>query len=215
MSYIYKITNDINEKVYVGKTNISLKERFQAHCKDAFKERNEQRPLYSAMRKYGCDHFHIDLIEQCDTSLASEREQYWIGYYQGYSDGYNATLGGDGKQLYDHEKIAHRLLECPYPIQIAQEFNCSVDLISIIAKEYQIPIKNLGQELNVNNKRSINQYTKQNKLIQTFVSISKAVNWLYQNKIIPNASSGARSHISEVASGKRKSAYGYLWRYAE
>jgi group I intron endonuclease len=28
MSYIYKITNDINEKVYVGKTNISLKERF-------------------------------------------------------------------------------------------------------------------------------------------------------------------------------------------
>ena len=64
-------------------------------------------------------------------------------------------------------------------------------------------------------KRSINQYTKQNELIQTFISISEAVNWLYQNKIIPNASSGARSSISEVASGKRKSAYGYLWRYAE
>lgn len=64
-------------------------------------------------------------------------------------------------------------------------------------------------------KYSINQYTKQNELIQTFISISEAVNWLYQNKIIPNASSGARSHINEVASGKRKNAYGYLWRYAK
>lgn len=215
MSFIYKITNNINDKVYIGKTNLSLEKRFQEHCRDANKCTEEQRPLYAAMRKYGCNQFHIELVEECDTEIASQREQYWIGYYKGYSDGYNATLGGDGKQLFNHQKIANRLREYPYPLQVAQEFNCSADLIYIIAKEYQIPICNLGQELNVNSKRSVKQYTKQHELIQTFDSIASAVNWLYQNKIIPIISSGARSHISEVASGKRKSAYGYLWEYNE
>ena len=49
MSYIYKITNDINDKVYVGKTNFSIQKRFEEHCKDAFKPRTEKRPLYMAM----------------------------------------------------------------------------------------------------------------------------------------------------------------------
>ena len=53
MSYIYKIINDINDKVYIGKTNFSLEKRFREHCQDAFRDRNEKRPLYAAMRKYG------------------------------------------------------------------------------------------------------------------------------------------------------------------
>ena len=37
MPYIYQIVNDINDKVYVGKTNFSLEKRFKEHCKDVFK----------------------------------------------------------------------------------------------------------------------------------------------------------------------------------
>ena len=37
MSFIYKITNDINNKVYIGKTAFSIEKRFKEHCKDAFK----------------------------------------------------------------------------------------------------------------------------------------------------------------------------------
>ena len=62
MSYIYKIINDINDKIYVGKTDFSIEKRFKEHCADAFRERNEKRPLYAAMRKYGIEHFHIELI---------------------------------------------------------------------------------------------------------------------------------------------------------
>lgn len=44
MSYIYKIINDINDKIYVGKTEFSIEKRFKEHCADAFRERNEKRP---------------------------------------------------------------------------------------------------------------------------------------------------------------------------
>lgn len=40
MSYIYKIINDINNKIYVGKTDFSIEKRFKEHCNDAFKKSN-------------------------------------------------------------------------------------------------------------------------------------------------------------------------------
>ena len=42
MSYIYKITNDINDKIYIGKTDFSIEKRFKEHCQDAFRDRNEK-----------------------------------------------------------------------------------------------------------------------------------------------------------------------------
>ena len=108
MGYIYKITNDINNKIYVGKTEFSLEDRFIEHCKDSLKPRCEKRPLYNAMQKYGIKHFKIEEIEQ--TEDLEHREQYWIAElrtYIGFSDckGYNATLGGDGKTLIDYDYI--------------------------------------------------------------------------------------------------------------
>ena len=88
MAYIYKITNDINGKIYIGKTEFSIEKRFNEHCKDAFKPRKEKRPLYSAIQKYGVEHFHITLIEETDNP--NEREIYWIEKLQSFKYGYNA-----------------------------------------------------------------------------------------------------------------------------
>ena len=41
MSVIYKITNDINSKVYIGKTEFTIEKRFNEHCRDAYKPREE------------------------------------------------------------------------------------------------------------------------------------------------------------------------------
>ena len=46
MAYIYKITNQINGKVYIGKTLSSIEERWKEHCKDYKREYCEKRPLY-------------------------------------------------------------------------------------------------------------------------------------------------------------------------
>ena len=61
MAFIYVITNDVNGKQYVGKTNFSLERRFREHIADSKRERCNKRPLYSAMNKYGVEHFHIAL----------------------------------------------------------------------------------------------------------------------------------------------------------
>jgi hypothetical protein len=69
------------------------------------------------MRKYGIEHFYIELIEE--TNNPEEREIYWIEYYKAYKNGYNATRGGDGKYLYDHNAIIAQLKEHPFPCDVA------------------------------------------------------------------------------------------------
>lgn len=103
MSYIYIIRNTINQKVYIGKTNLSLEKRFNEHIKDSKKEKYEKRPLYNAMNKYGADKFSIHLIEE--TNNPEEREIYWIREYDSYKNGYNATLGGDSRRRLDYDLI--------------------------------------------------------------------------------------------------------------
>ena len=63
MAFIYKITNDINQKVYIGKTEQTIEERFKEHCQEYKRERCEKRRLYAAMKKYGAEHFHVELVE--------------------------------------------------------------------------------------------------------------------------------------------------------
>lgn len=211
MSYIYKIVNDINDKIYVGKTENSIEKRFKEHCRDAFRERNEKRPLYSAMRKYGIEHFHAELIEETDQP--EEREIYWIGYFNGYTQGYNATQGGDGKKLYDYEVILARLKEHPYPHDIAEEFGCSKDLVYLLGKKYQISMKSKSQELFQAMSKPISAYTKEGIFIQQFPSTVEAAKWCYNEGKSSTLNSGVRSHIGDAARGKRKSAYGCLWKY--
>ena len=106
MAYIYKITNDINQKIYIGKTTLpSVEERFKQHCNDCSKRTEEHRPLYSAMKKYGIEHFHIEIIEECPIQNLEEKERYWIEKLGSFKEGYNATKGGDGRPYLDHDLI--------------------------------------------------------------------------------------------------------------
>ena len=212
MAYIYKITNNINNKVYIGKTEFSIEKRFKEHCRDAFKSSNEKRPLYNAIRKYGVEHFNIEVIEECDNP--EEREKFWIAYYKGYEDGYNATLGGDGKRLYDYNIILQKLKEESAPKKIAEEIGCCVDIVYKVAKINNISIVNINGLSNVNEKKQIYQYDKKtNEYIQSFDSTVLAAKWCFENQKCANLNSGVRSHIAECANGKRKSAYGYKWSY--
>ena len=166
------------------------------------------------MAKYGIEHFQIEEIEECLTEIASEREQYWINYYESYINGYNATLGGDGKQRFNHEEIATLLRNNPFPKQVAEIIGCSVDTVSIVAKEYHIKVQSKGH-LNVNQKKAVSQYDKNGNLIQIFESIADAARWLYEQGKVPSLNGGVRTNISRVCQNKRKSAYKYVWKYED
>ena len=97
MGFIYKIVNNVNNKLYVGKTTQTIEKRFKEHIKNAKNKVN--RYLYDAMNKYGYENFHAELIEECDDTILSDREIFWIKelntfWLNGF--GYNMTIGGDG-----------------------------------------------------------------------------------------------------------------------
>lgn len=96
MGYIYKITNKINGKVYIGQTKKTIEERFQEHLKKAKIHTN--RYLYDAMNKYGYENFIISQIEKCPDNNLNEKEIFWIAFYQSNNKlyGYNMTVGGGG-----------------------------------------------------------------------------------------------------------------------
>lgn len=93
---IYKITNKINGKIYVGQTTKTLEERFQKHCwgtteNDGY---HLNMAIKKAIKKYGKENFTIELIEEVETDRLDEKEVYWISFYDSYNKGYNCTLGG-------------------------------------------------------------------------------------------------------------------------
>ena len=211
MSYIYKISNDINDKVYIGKTEFSIERRFKEHCKDAFRERNEKRPLYNAMKKYGIEHFHIELIEE--TEQAEQAEIYWINFYDSYLKGYNATMGGEGKPLYDYNQILAQLKQGYNGREAAKNIGCCVDLVYQVAQQNNIDLKSKSGQNFLKNQKSVSAYSKNNDFIKNFESTAMAAKWCYENQKCSSLNSGVRGHIAEVANGKRKSAYGYIWKY--
>ena len=93
MGYIYKITNCINGKCYIGKTERSVKIRWEEHLRHC---NSLDTPLYRAIRKYGGNMFSVETVEECDNSILDEKEIYWIDYFNSYKKGYNCTGGGEG-----------------------------------------------------------------------------------------------------------------------
>ena len=74
---IYKITNQVNGKFYIGKTIKTLKNRFHNHCYDALK-RDSTTYFHRAIRKYGKENFILEEIELCDNKILNEKEDFWI-----------------------------------------------------------------------------------------------------------------------------------------
>ena len=94
---IYKITNLINGKIYIGQS-INIQQRWKAHRARPFYKEGEQyqTPLYRAIRKYGLQNFSFEVIEECFENQLNEKEQYYIEYYDttNQDKGYNLTKGG-------------------------------------------------------------------------------------------------------------------------
>ncbi len=93
---VYKLTNTINGKVYIGITARSEPERWSEHKKRA-KEGVRNSRLYAAIRKYGPDAFSREVIATASTEEElRELERRYIQEFNTYEAGYNSNLGGYG-----------------------------------------------------------------------------------------------------------------------
>ena len=90
---IYKVTNLVNYKVYIGQTVQKLQKRWATHCST----KSGCLALHNAIQKYGKENFIIQQIDVGDDRVhLNELEQYWIEIYNSvFPNGYNLTEGGD------------------------------------------------------------------------------------------------------------------------
>ena len=103
---IYKITNLLNGKCYVGQS-IDIEKRWAEHKSIYNHPRCSNYHIYRAFRKYGIENFSFSVIEECEQSLLNEREKFWIQHYNSFECGYNMTVGGDGTEMISQIGRAH------------------------------------------------------------------------------------------------------------
>ena len=96
MSFIYKITNGLNGKVYIGKTTQPIEERWKDHIRRMKKGYHWH--LSNAIRLNGSANFKIECIEIVPKEQLNEREIFWIAHLNSMNSniGYNQTFGGEG-----------------------------------------------------------------------------------------------------------------------
>lgn len=209
MSYIYVITNKINGKQYVGKTNSTVQERWKEHCTDSKKFRCNKRPLYDAMNKYGIENFSIQILEKCSWEEASLKEIYWIGKLDTYQNGYNATLGGDGKVLYDYREIANKYKELLNQQKTASFFNCDIHTVKTACEQMGVLILS-PQEIAKQKGKSIYLI----ELDKTFKTIKDAARFLQNNNYTSNKSlTSISKNIVRVCNNNKGTAYKMHWKW--
>lgn len=108
IGYIYVIKNNCNNKVYIGQTRTSLKQRWNEHVRESKKD---DYILYRAMRKYGIENFYMEQLDVCDVEMLDELEISYIKYFNSTDDrfGYNMSLGGKTPK-FKQEKIDENLV---------------------------------------------------------------------------------------------------------
>lgn len=208
MGYIYKITNNINDKVYIGKTErVNPQTRWKEHIKSANREECKRRALYKAINKYGVENFTFTVIEETDN--CEEREKYYIALYDTYKNGYNETLGGDGKtrlQLDDNAVCTyykeHSMRET------AEYFGVDPDSIEKVLHRNNVKRRSVADANKFALGKRVNQLDKiTRQIINTFISTAEAEKFI----------TGKENHganVSRVCRGERKQYAGFIWEYA-
>lgn len=229
---IYKITNIINNQVYIGQS-INIEMRWQQHIYEGTHQRKNSK-LYAAMNKYGIQNFMFEVLEECplEQSYLDIREQYWIEYYNSYNNGYNMTIGGQGEGSWTYDPKIIRLLwddGCSVA-EIKNMLGCCYTTIRKSLKGYRDYNSNLShsrgiiqsiksrkdnQTLTLTENQSIffasniiiHQYSLEGEYIQSFPSISAAARAVNANS--PGCETNIRHAIDHT--DNQKSAYGYQW----
>ena len=166
MTGIYKITNQINGKVYIGQS-VNIEQRWKAHRSRPFNPKAPQysSPLYKAIRKYGLINFTFEVIEECKQDVLNEKEEYYIALYSANDKnyGYNLTAGGShaGKSIILSEKDIQTIIQLLRNSKLSEEkiaiqFGVSQRMISAInlgqshiQSNIQYPIRDIRAKTNV------------------------------------------------------------------
>lgn len=172
---VYKITNKINNKVYIGITSKGLSARWKEHLYNA--EHGCPFKLHKAIRKYGKENFLVELLDFCNSwEELEEREKYYISEYKSLQDefGYNMTEGGDGTiGRYVTMETRDKIRQKAIGREVSNETRMKLSEAGKVRTENRQAYWNSGK-IGDNRRKPILQYTKEGIFIKEFDGINIA-----------------------------------------
>ena len=194
---IYKITNKINQKCYIGKS-IDIEQRFKKHKTNALwksdKNFKYNYPLYQAFRKYGIENFSFEILEECKEEELDTKEQF---YYNLFQPKYCLTSPDENVvlNLNVRKKISESLKGRIRTVEHCQNIS-----------------KSLKYEKNIHSKKVRLYKTKDEFYL--FDSTSLAARWLIEEKYTSSTKERIVSQmVSRAARKERKTVYGFIADY--
>lgn len=123
--FIYKICNNINNKIYIGQTKVDVEFRWKEHLRHC---KYGNLLLYKAMRKYGSENFSIETIDICNINDIDEKEIYYINFYDSTnrSKGYNISLGGKTPKFLRPQFDSNELIDLYNNKKLTLEEICNI-----------------------------------------------------------------------------------------
>lgn len=224
---IYKITNLINNKIYIGSTHNFIERKSKHKC------RKSNTMISRAIFKYGWDNFTFEIVEYCELEKLIEREQFYLDLLQPFreNNGYNIlrsciSNGWLGHNHSDETKVLMSVKKegyIPWNKGKTGVQKCSDEtreLMSINRKgegnsfynknhtqeaKDKIAEKARGRDHSYEYKSVIQIDKETDEIIKEWESIASVYLFF--------GSDPSNSTISRVCRGKQKTAYGFKWKY--
>lgn len=177
---IYKITNILNNKCYVGQSN-NIERRFKEHC---YKGSTSKIPLDIAIAKYGRENFILEVLEECELDELNKKESFWIHKLDTINNGYNCNPGGDSAQTGSNNSN-HKLAESDIKL-IREAYNSHL-------KQKDVYEKFFSNRISFGYFQNIWQGKSWSHIMPEVFTLENKEYYIYQNSLGGNGSSGVLS----------------------
>lgn len=209
---IYKITNLINNKVYIGQTSTSMKQRMSEHL------RHNLLPIDRALNKYGIENFEVEVIDEANSKEElNQKEIYYIKKYNCIRpNGYNLTIGGKATTGYRNTDEAKRKMS---NTALENGLNKSEAYKGegnpFFGKHHTEESKKMMSEKRKGMKHLTDEQVKKLRASHS----TRQVICIETEEIFNSIKEASKkynileTHITRVCKGKRKTCGGYHWKY--